>query len=110
VSKASRPLSPDPSGPIAGPLGTDPGYVGDAAYVEHRQGLRKRRRTRRVVERREGRALAAGRHVPAAEVGHHVDPGLCRQEGTVADLTGTALGGGVGHGMAVEPDHAHLGG
>jgi len=45
---------------------------------------------RLVEERRERRALAAGRHVAAAEVGHHGDPGQLRQQRRLAKLQGVA--------------------
>ena len=53
----------------------DPGDVGDAADVEHRERPRQLPRQRRVIERHQRRALAAGRDVGGAEVVDHGDAG-----------------------------------
>ncbi len=61
-----------------------------------------------MQRRHQGRALAAGRHVAAAEIRHHVDARqLCQQRGLLA-LAGIAgaivQAGPMAHGLAVRAD------
>ena len=59
------------------------------------------------------RALAARRHVPAAEIGHHRHAGALGDHGGAAQLQGGGLArsaprGDVPHGLAVAADEIHL--
>ncbi len=74
---------------------------------------------RHMIHRGERRPLAAGAHVAAAEIMHHVDAEFAGHQGAVAELAGTArlpalarpcrCGRPMQHGLAVEPDHLDVG-
>ena len=75
------------SKPSTAPSAPQQRQVGDAAEVEHGDASRPARPNSGAVEgRHQRRALAAGRHVAAAEVGDHVDAGQLGQQRGVVEL------------------------
>ncbi len=80
----------------------DPGDIGNAADVDDHHGLGLPHQQRRVIGRRQGRPLTAGRHIGGAQVIDDVDAGRPRQASTIAKLHGDAALGGVQHGVAVQ--------
>ena len=66
-----------------------------------------------MEERRQRRALAPRRDVPAAEIGHDIDPGQFCQQGRLAQLQGVAgaveFPRAMAHGLAVRADSPHCG-
>jgi len=83
----------------------DDGDVADAAQVQHRQRPRQVLGQSGVVQRREGRALAAGGDIGGAEIVDAGDAQRRRQPGAVAQLPGEAPLRPVQHGLAVHADH-----
>jgi tyrosyl-tRNA synthetase len=86
----------------------DPGHVGDAADIEDGDGPRERADERAVKERRERRALAAGRDIVAAEIVYHVDAGERGEQRAIADLPGAALARTMQDRVAVKPDQIDI--
>ncbi len=56
-------------------LGCEASEIGHASYIEHRHRTVWPAEHGAVERRHQRRSLAAGRYVPGAEVGHHVDTG-----------------------------------
>src|SRR6185312_2371543 len=88
---------------------TDPGDVGDAAYIEDGNRLLQLVRARQMIKRREGSTLTARRDIGGAEVADHIDAGQPGQQGTIAELPRPPLLGPVQDGVAVEADEVHVG-
>ena len=85
-------------------VAVDVGDVADAAEVEHHHGLVERRREGPVIERREGRALAAGGDVGVAEAIDRVDAELLGHLLADAELAREAHLGPVIDRLAVQAD------
>ncbi len=88
----------------ADPPAADPGHIGDAAEIEHRERLWQRRGESGVKQRRQRRALAAGGDIGRAEIGNDVDPEPARQLSAVPQLPGAPLGRAMQDRVAVQPD------
>ena len=86
------------------PIPADPGHIGDAAEIEHRERLWQRRGESGVEQRRQRRALAAGGDIGRAKIGDDVDPEPARQPSAVAQLPGAPLGRAMQDRVAVQAD------
>jgi hypothetical protein len=86
----------------------DPGEVGHAAHIEHRQRLGLVARQGGVVERGQWRSLPARRHVGAAKVVDHVDPGAPSEPRPIADLPRAPVLWLVQNRMAVKSDNIDI--
>jgi len=85
----------------------DEGDVTDTAQIEHHHRLGKVSRQGAMIERREGRALTAGRHVGSPEPADRVDPQPLSDARGIAQLAGEAAVRPVQHGLTVQPDQAN---
>src|SRR6185437_6381547 len=84
--------------------GADPSDVGDAADIDDGERMLEPCREGGVIERHQGRALAARRDIGRAEIAHHIGLGEPRQKRAIAQLPGAALIGCVEDGVAVKAD------
>jgi hypothetical protein len=91
-------------------LRPDPGHVGHTSDVDegHRALLQSRRQSA-VIDRHQGSALPARRHVCRAHVVDHGGRQLPGQAGAKTELHGEAALRAVDDGLAVKADHVDIG-
>ena len=88
-----------------------PGYIGDAADIEHRDRVRSLEiaRQRLMEDRHQRRALPALRDIGGAEIVGDRNAQPPRQRRAVADLHGQARRRPVQHGLAMKADNGDVG-
>ena len=84
------------------PVGADPGDVADAADIHDGERPRQVRGQGGMIDRHQGGALPARRHVGGPQIVHDPHAQRLRERGAVADLPGEAPLGAVRDGLAVE--------
>jgi hypothetical protein len=61
-----------------------------------------------MIERHQGRALPARRHIGAAKIIDHINAGQLRQQRTIADLPGPVFLGAMQDGLAVKANQVDI--
>ena len=89
-------------------IAVDKGHVGDAAEIEHADGMRALKQAHQgaMEDRHDRRALPAGGDIGGPEVIDHRNPQPGGERRPIAELDREAAFGPVQNGLAVETDHA----